>query len=365
MGFSKSLDSVLSEALLTLTERTGITNISDDSISRLLLELPLREITNALDLLDERDKQFKLTSADTLGLDWLGDLLGIDRKTNTVGRSSQVGMKFYLDAPAQENILIPEGTTVWDPTSAVNIFYTTSPATIIQGTSYTLTGITSPYAGAASASIGVLTAHSGSGIIKCVNLEAISGTSEEGNDQYKYRLMDARLGRNALLRDAIRTKLLSHPSVLDCKILPRKRGNGTIDVVVYTAESIPRKETIDNIYDFMLKCVADGISIKIYAPTPVILDVTVRISVVQRNSSALGIDQIRHIAQTNIINYINSLNLGESLYPDDIDRIILNVSDNIVDMSITEMYTEGNLVPVDTVTVGSMQRLIAGRVVVI
>lgn len=366
MSFTKSIDEMLSDALITLTNRTGITSVGEDSISRLLIELPLVEISDALQSLDARDKQFKITTADAYGLDWLGDLLGIARKTNTVGKTSESGMKFYVNSPApNDGYTIAAGTTVWDPTSAIDIFYTTQTVVIPAGGTYALTGLTSPFAGGANASIGTLTEHSGVSIIKCVNLESISGTSEESDEQYAYRLLGARLGRNGLLSDAIRTKLLSHPAVLDCRILPRKRGNGTIDAIVYTAESIPRKETLIDVENYMLQYVADGVSVKLYAPTPVIVDISVRIAVVQRNASELSADQLRQLSQTNIINYLNTLDLGESLYPDDIDRIVLNVSDNIVDMTITDMTIDGEPMPVDVVMVGEMQRIIAGRITVL
>lgn len=366
MGFTKPLDDMLSEALITLTERTGITSVGEDSISRLLVELPLAEIADAQETLDMRDKQFRITTADSFGLDWLGDLLGVERKTNTVGRTSESGMKFYIDQPAPVGgYSIPSGTTVWDPENAIDIYYTTQTVTIPEGGTYALTGIISPFAGSSSSGIGTLTMHSGTSAIKCVNLESVSGTSEEEDAQYQYRLMGARLGRNGLLSDAIRTKLLAHPAVLDCIILPRKRGNGTIDAIVYTAESIPRAETLEDIENYMLTIVSDGISVKIYAPSPVIVDITVKIAVVQRNASSLSVDQIRQIAQTNIINYLNTLDLGETLYPDDIDRIVLSVSDNIVDMTITDLTVDGEMVPVDIVTAGEMQRILAGRITVL
>ena len=98
-------------------------------------------------------------------------------------------------------------------------------------------------------------------------------------------------------------------------------------------------------------------------PTPLILDVTLQLSVIPTVPYAVG-EQYRAQAQSSIITYLNTMDLGASVYPDRLINQALNISSDIIDAVITGLRVNGVDVPVDVVTATTYQRLVAGSVTV-
>lgn len=364
MSTVKTYDALLTEMLATLRTETGIDHVEEDGVARTFAELLATELAELWRVFDEREEQQRFSTASGMGLDDWGQALGTARKLNRAAASSSRGMKFYCDAPAPDGgYTIAAGTLVWSPANAADYFITTDTVTIPAGGTVALTGIRAPFAGDSSAGAYTLTIHNGPPAVKCTNLEALAGSTAEGDEQYRYRLEGARAGRNALLADAIRKKLLGYPGVFDCRVFPCRRGNGTLDLLVYTEEALPTAETLTAISAYARGLVADGVTVSVRAPEPVIVDLSLRLAFAPAVSAA-DAEQLRQTAQRALLEYLNTRDLGEAIYPDRLEYQVLQLSQTILDVAITEMRVNGITRAVGAVTADEYQRIVAGRLYV-
>ena len=362
MSLAKPFDTLLAESLATLTIETGIDHIEDDGIARALLEIPLQELADAWGQFSDQIDQLKLTTATSSSLDALGDFLGVPRKASLVSASSPRGMKFYTNAPAPSGgYVITAGTTVWAPSNAAYTFSTTITVTIPAGGTVAFTGITAPSAGSANASPYTLTCSNGPAAVLCTNIEAVAGSGSESDDQYRYRLMNSRSGINGVTPDALRTKLLAFPGVLDCTLYPLRRGTGTLDIFVTTEQSVPTPDTINAITAYAQAWTSAGISLLILVATPLVVDITLRLALVPGTSNPT---QLQQSAQQLVADMLNSMSLGASIYPYQLTSQVITSSSSIIDAVITSMAVNGVSQAVDTITPDVNERIVSGRITV-
>ena len=359
----ENADTLLVNALATLSTETGIDSFGDEGIARALLELPLTQVANLWQQVVANNNQLTLASATGNGLDALGELLGIPRNANTTGVSSPSGMKFYLNSAATSpGVTISAGTMVWNPNAPSAYFTTVSTVTIPIGAKEAFVGIGSPFAGAVSAAPNTLTSCNVPGVL-CTNLESMAGTAGEGDAQYQYRLLNGRSGRNSVSSDALRTKILGYAGILDAQMMPLRRGPGTLDIIVFTNEPVPSPYTLQDILGYVQNWTAAGTSIQVYGPTPLTVDITMSLAFAYGvTTSAMASD--RQSAIGAIQQYINTYALGETFYPTRLIDTVMNISTDIIDATVTGLRVSGLAVPVGPVQPDAYEQVVAGSIVV-
>jgi len=365
MSLARPYDTIINEAVETLRSETGLTNISPGSISRTLVELPTRILVDLWTDEAAAEDQRNLTSATGAGLDALGDLLGVPRKNIWIGGTSSAGMRFYLATPAVVERTVPAGTLVWPVKDAQRYFMTRTAVVIPKGATEGLTGIRAPYAGAYyTATVGELSVNNAPQDIFCTNLEAVSGSDLEDDESYRYRLSLARMATGGTSSEALRAKLLAFPGVIDVTLFPFRRGAGTLDLIVYTEAVTPSVSTLKAIEDYVSTIVAFGITVKAYGPTTKTVDLTFR-TAFQPSTPTADRSTYRQLAASQVQVYIDSLSVGDTFYLDRAEYEVLNVSQNIIDVSTSSMSLNGKSTTPDMITTTTYERVIAGRIEVL
>jgi hypothetical protein len=297
----------------------------------------------------------------------MGELLGIKRKTAMTGISEQAAMKFYLSSPATDPVVIASGTRVWSPADPNKYFSTLFQVTIPTGESATFVSILAPETGSYyTAAPGTLTAHGHTlSSLRCTNLASVAGSDDEDDDAYRYRLAYARFSRNTTTLDAVKVKLLALPGILDLRMLPFRRGAGTLDIVAYTVEPVPSQVFLDQIRDYTQnELVSTGISVDVVAPTPVSVGLVVKVAF-RPSTNAGDKPSIRQAATTAIKNHINTRNFGEPMYMGDIEGVVRAISPDVLDVIVTALSVDGARRSPDTVVVGEFSRCVSGSIEVL
>ena len=366
MSLSKPVNTLIEEAIVRLRNETGVDASAASSVARSLIESSCRQTKELWDDFVADDSGKRLATASGSRLDELAALVGISRRSVWVAVSSSLGMRFSLAQAQSSSVTIEKGTIVWPPDDPSRYFTTTAALVIPAGDTTGYTGIRAPYAGEFyAATIGELTSHNASTALSCVNLEAISGTSAEDDENFRYRIGLALQARNGSVPAAIRLKVLEFPGVVDVRLLPFRRGAGTFDVVVTTAESTPSVAKLNDIKDYILDNVAAyGISVNVTGPNVSTIDVTVRVGFTNKASASDKLSA-RQLASSVLQQYLNTLDVGESLYMDRLENVVLNVSAKIADVAVTSLAVNGVYRTPDAVSVDTYTRIIAGRIEVI
>lgn len=366
MALTKSVSTMVEEAIIRLSEETGIDASKNTSITKFLIQDSCERAKELWDTYISSDSSRRLSSATGTDLDELGAMVGCTRRPIWIATSSSLAMQFSLAQALSVDIAIPSGTLVWPTNDVSRYFLTTSTVTIPAGATKVFTGIRAPYSGNLySATTNELTSHSADTRLSCTNLEAIAGTSEEDDDRYRYRISLALQARNGSLPSAVQLKILEFPGIVETKLVPFQRGAGTFDVMVTTVETTPTQTKLDEIRDYITNNVAAyGVSVRVVGPRTYAVDIVVRLGIAAAVSPSQKI-ALRQQASSVLQQYINTRDIGEALYMDRLEYTAMSISQDILDVAIVSLSINGTQRTPDTITVDTFERIIAGSIEVV
>lgn len=374
----KKRGDILRNALRRIENETPIKTTTVGSVARAFTEAITTEISDLYDILEYNNTQSNLSSASGRHLDSIGQLYGIER--STVTNSTEINRNtgsfyFYIESPAPAGgIIIPEGTQVY--TSATNYigrqlrYVTTSATMILSGEKKSYASIRPDFSGnEATAGVGTLTvtnARIQGFVIHCTNPKPIfAQTNYESDNNYRARIMKRQAVQATGSLDSIRYGILGMPNVRDVQAFSNRMGFGVVEVVIVPEEGTFSKRELDGIKRTLDRVRPAGIKTVLSVPQTLSADIKALIFI--NRSSITNSEEIAILSRCQSIwsAYLNGLLPGDRLVYNRLIDLVFDVSDKILDVTITDFSISGSTVIRGSYTPKPDQMIIPGAIDVV
>lgn len=345
MLFKKSYSELVQQSLNHLLANTDITNTSIGGITRSLIEVVNKTISEYYDVLDINMAMSFLSTSEGYYLDLMGSLFNMARQPAIVASASVTDgvQKFYVLTGTLFD-KIPSGTieanTGVSSTDGQIIYYVTSDTPFSVSATQVYVPIATRVSGEKyNVASNVLTNHSLNivGVYTTNDKPIQSGQDSESDANYKYRLMNATLAAEKANEIAIRLACLSTPGVADCIIRPYARGIGTFDVIVVPAEGIANSTLVASVQSAIDDVKAVGITGTAISPTIVPVDIEVKLVFVD-GATDYEREVIRSSVKSSIEKYTVNIPIGGTFILNEMRQQIMDVSPKIKDHLISCYY---------------------------
>ncbi|MNZ17267.1 Baseplate J-like protein [compost metagenome] len=158
------------------------------------------------------------------------------------------------------------------------------------------------------------------GILSSAELETLSGgVDAESEEQLLARLLD--LMQNPPAggdRHDYRRWAMSVPGVSLAIVLPKRRGIGTVDVVIASAGGLPTEATLQAVRDYLDETGPVGADWIVYGPQIVSVDISARL----RLAPGYALPYVRSLALTELQALFDRLLPGQVLYSSQIEAVL-------------------------------------------
>lgn len=254
-------------------------------------------------------------------LDQHAFLRGLERKE----AAQAVGViRFHVDQVGSTDLTIPEGTVCM--TAGLVRFETTEAAVLQAGRLYVdapARAVEPGAAGNAAAGTILTMAVAPVGVSRCSNPEGFTGgTDQEDDETLRARVLETyrRLpnGANAAFYEQ---GALSFPEVAAAVVLPRRRGTGTVDVVVSTAAGSPDEELLEQLTAYFQERREIAVDVQVLAPKEKTVDVSVTVAA-KEGSDAAG---VRTAVEQALRSWFNGELLGQNVLRAKLGAVIFGV----------------------------------------
>ena len=251
-------------------------------------------------------------------LDYHAQLRAMERKGADYARGM---VRFYGDETGDSDRIIPAGTVCM--TQGLVRFATTQEGVLSAGERYVDIPVQAVQAGTAgnvsAGSVNVL-AVVPVGITGCNNPVAMTqGADRESDEQLRGRILDsfARLpnGANCAYYEQLAE---AFEEVAAAVAIPKRRGVGTVDVVVAAHGGMPEQKLLNEISQQMEKNREIAVDVAVVAPERVPVDASVRISTQDFETVAPRVEQV-------VRGYFNGGLLGEHVLRAKLSNLVYTV----------------------------------------
>lgn len=371
--FIKEPNEILGEAYTRLLEKTPIKKLTPGSTARALLEIIADEQGALYSDLSFNVAQSFVSKAVAENLDLIGALLGVTRRgALTAIDSTHSNFRFKIDpATGLDGSDIADRVNDWLSRNARNSdFVTATTFTIKSGTRINSdTGVV--YAtienavfgandvqvfvpvislsngDAANVGAGALTGHSildeqqeftpVASVLLCENLAPITnGADLEGDEDYRFRIVNSTLASENANDTAIRLAALSVPGVADVSVRNFSHGVGSFSVFIIGIDPLVSDGTINAVRGVVTEKAAKGIRVEILRPVYRSIEPTISLQFIAGSGEAQR-SGVKTDVRRVVANYINSIEMGGALIMNRIIQEIFSVSNIIVDANISHM----------------------------
>ena len=346
----RDFETMVDETLQRIVDANiGITNTIPGSVIRTIVEALMAELDIQNYTVDQIYKAMNIDTADGSDLDNIVAILGVVRKQATYAEGTVVFGRsdiYATDIAIQYAQMISTRQNNNGSTS-YEFMVTEDDAKLKAGELQTTVNVRATTPGSLFLPVGTITIMNTPivGIEYVTNLtEFIGGTDKETDDELRERAKQALAGLGKGTNTALRSALLGLEGVVDAIVMDVNRGVGTADIVVITSE-LPPSQALASEIDYTIGITkAAGIDVK--AIFPVIKTQNIVVTINDLSGNDLTDEDISR-AYNAIINYCNSLSVGDVLIISQIERAIGNaVNDMDVDSIVTTPNT--NVVPTST-----------------
>lgn len=346
----RDFETMVDETLQRIVDANiGITNTIPGSVIRTIVEALMAELDIQNYTVDQIYKAMNIDTAEGSDLDNIVAILGVVRKQATYAEGTVVFGRsdvYATDIAIQYAQMISTRQNNNGSTS-YEFMVTEDDAKLKAGELQTAVNVRATTPGSLFLPIGTITIMNTPivGIEYVTNLtEFIGGTDKETDDELRGRAKQALAGLGKGTNTALRSALLGLEGVVDAIVMDANRGVGTADIVVITSE-LPPSQALASEIDYTIGITkAAGIDVK--AIFPVIKTQNIVVTINDLSGNDLTDEDISR-AYSAIINYCNSLSVGDVLIISQIERAIGNaVNDMDVDVIVTTPNT--NVVPAST-----------------
>ena len=192
------------------------------------------------------------------------------------------------------------------------------------------------------------------GVQSCINTAPFTGgTDAEQDEALRQRVLETyrRMpnGANAAFYEQ---GALSFDQVAACTVLPRKRGRGTVDVVVATMAGIPDDALVKELQDYFEERREIAVDVEVKKPTVKNLDVSVQIQVGEGYES----DQVKAYVTQALTDFFSGERLGKNTLMAELNRLVFSqkgvANCTILKPTADVTIQAGELPKLNTLTVG-------------
>lgn len=282
-------------------------------------------------------------------------LRGLERREAVRAEGS---IRFSVTAPAVADLTIPKGTVC--ATAGLTRFETTAEAILPAGE----TSVLAPARAVEPGSAGNVPAGSilamavpPVGVGACVNPEQfVGGADVEDDDSLRARVLETyRRMPNGANAAYYEQEALSFEGVAACSVIPRSRGQGTVDVVIASPAGRPSAELIQALQQHFDQRREIAVDVQVKAPT-------VRAQIIRVNvqpEEGCEFAQLKPRVDKAIRDYFDGQLLGKPLLRAHLIRLLLEL-DGVANCEITsptadKAFPPGELPGLRTLTIGVME----------
>lgn len=343
---------IISNALQKLNDFTNITFLSPGSKARMLVDILSEELGTQAQLFDQNIGAGLLRKAQGVVLDYIGEIYGLSRLTEVKSEVLAAEQNFMLytlnvNFGAINNgaaITIPVGELKFsneDSFGSDSIVYVNTEAITLSPTETQVFFSAQSLSPGEKANVGTNTlvhhsffnySDSLNRTLLVTNTNSVSyGRDRENDENYRYRIQKEKISSEAGNETAIRLALLVIPGVANVVQVPYSRGIGTSDWLISSTSinvSAELLEAAQNAIDFK-----QSVGMSNIAKSPVLIGTEFIFSLKYKGRlEDRQKEQIKTDVKKNIADYVNNLEIADSLVIDQIVRVILNSSNLIESM---------------------------------
>ena len=170
--------------------------------------------------------------------------------------------------------------------------------------------------------------------------------------------------RNALGNKlAIEEAAMAVPGVAAIDYRPYGSGTGSFSLYVYPQPGMNQVRLLADVEETLQSVVAEGIYFEVKQPEEKPVDIAV---VIQFDSiiTVMEKQRVRNQVKQKIVQYLNNLSKDEVLYINEITQLVMETSDNILDMRLMELKVNGLAKTITNTFPANDERFIAGEITI-
>jgi len=341
---------ITEETLKELSNSTNVTYLSPGSKARIILDIMNDKLGLQAEQFDLNVGRAFIRNAEGKLLDFIGEIFGTSRKLKQKAEVSREEKNFFFytfdnnfgEINNFEDIIIPSNSVqifnTTDPDSEQIAYVNTEQIILPAGEAIAYFSAESRDFGTSSnVGSGTMNFHNFNGYSDAVNRTLlVSNTSsitygedDESDENYRFRIQQQTIAGEAGNYSAIRLALLSVSGISDVVRIKYPRGIGTSDWLIKAVTPEVPQRLIDLAQEAINEKQSEGLENT--ARAPVTIGLQLDFSVTYRSRLE---DQIKELIKTSIrrkvIEYINSLDIGEKLVIDQVVKTILNADERIL-----------------------------------
>lgn len=316
----KSIEEIYQEMREIFTQRTGLDAGADGDLAVRFYAVAAQIHALYLQAAWTQRQCFPQTATEDY-LDYHAALRGVTRKEEA--RAEGI-LRFSVAQAGGTDLGIPQGTVCM--TAGLVRFETTREGTLTAGETAVDIPARALEAGAAgnAAAGSILTmAVAPAGIAACVNPESFSGGADREDDEtLRVRVLETyrRLanGANAAFYEQ---KAMSFEEVAAVSVVPRRRGVGTVDVVIATLAGVPEEALVARVQDHFEQVREIAVDVRVLPPTVQPVDVTVGVRAAENYAADTVLEAVRHA----LTGWFSGQRLGRSVLRAKLGELIYRV----------------------------------------
>ena len=343
--FGKNLNQLMVETIDDLSSSANINNFSPGSMTRAILTTINRQTERMYTTFDINFARAFLSGARGKYLDYLGDMVGVQRlgsQTTSVAASNK-NFRFFVDTGTfgdinnSQPISIPPNTQIKTHATATTSYITTSSNILPVNASEAFISVISTSAGSRGhINKGIMKYHDFRGYadatnntLKVINNEgALTARDLESDINYKFRIANALLSAEKANSTALRLTALSVPGVANVIVTPRMFGIGTTDIIIQAVLPTVSTELVNTVKSAISDVEAYGTLVNVRGPKEYGIGLTMELTTRTKLDSNEQ-DQLSRTVDQAVLNYINRLNIAEPFQRNTVIQTVLTVSDKI------------------------------------
>jgi uncharacterized phage protein gp47/JayE len=343
---------IVDDALQRLNEYTNLTFLSPGSKARLLVEVLGEEIGREAEEFDRNTGAALIRGASGVLLDYIGEIYGLPRLQEEKAEvfSQEENFSFYTLEPNfgelnnGDDIIIGVGAVSLFNTNTVSpeqvVYKNTEEIVLSKNENRVFFGAEAAGAGENS-NIGAasLVFHDFSNytdslsntLLTSNSQSIVYGRDQESDENYRYRIQKEKISAEAGNETAIRLNILLVPGVSNIVRIPYSRGIGTTDWLIKSTSTLVSGQLVDTVQQSIDQKQSSGTSN--IAKSPNIIGLEVKFPITYKTSlEDSDKEKIKAEVRKNVSDYVNNLEIGESLIVDQVVKVVLNSSDEIESM---------------------------------
>lgn len=349
--FAEDENKIFGEILFDVVNSTNLRRGSSGSKTRALVQAVSKKMGQMYRKFDVNVAQAFLSGAEGKYLDFLGDMFGVSRLGSepAASASAERNVKFYVDVGTfaeindGQSILLPSGTAVSTRAAGAGIVYTIPYNVILtSGSTETFVAAQASRPGT-SQNIGAnqLVYHNfinytdvANNTLKVTNdAEVITGKDIESDVNFRFRIANAVVASEQANQTAVRISALSVPGVADIVLIPFHRGIGTFELLIKSTTVTVSEGLSAAVTEAVSKVIAQGIVPAVRGPTETGFSMVGTLRM-RKKLSPSEESNILQSVQDNIVNYVNSLDIGEEFIVNEAVERVLGTSDQIKNVGV-------------------------------